>query len=209
MPPTSIIFDLGGVLINWDMKPSFRPHFDSEDEVGDFLDWFSPFFMKYVHDGRGDMATSLAPMRALHPDLDHLFDIFEHQWYDFIKGHMAGTVDILDRLEANATPLFALTNWPHQVWPPRGPEGCDPAEHDYSFIEHFRDIVVSGQVRMHKPNDDIYLHALEKFGLAAENAVFVDDLAENVEAANRLGMTGLQFVSPEKLEEDLAGLGLL
>lgn len=209
MPPTSVIFDLGGVLIDWDMKPSFRPHFDAEDEVGGFLDWFSPHFMKHVHDGRGDLKTSLAPMHVSHPEMGHLFDIFEHQWYDFVKGHIAGTVDIFNRLEARDTPLFALTNWPHQVWPPRGPDGANPAVHDYSFIERFRDVVVSGQIAMHKPNDDIYLHALEKFGLVPEDAIFIDDLAENIEAANRLGITGLQFVSPEKLEDDLKGLGLL
>lgn len=209
MSRRAVIFDLGGVLIDWDMRPSFRPHFASEDEVGSFLDWFSPFFMEHVHDGRGDMKTSLAPMRNNHPEMGHLFDVFEHQWYDFVKGPIPGTVDILERLEKRSTPLFALTNWPHQVWPPRGPIGADPGHHDYSFIERFRDVVVSGQVRMHKPNDDIYLHALEKFGLAAEDAVFVDDLAENVEAANRLGITGLQFVSSGKLEEDLVELGLL
>lgn len=208
MPPTAVIFDLGNVLIDWDMKPSFRPHFDSEDEMQDFLEWFSPLFMSHVHDGSGDMTTCLAPVKVAHPDKSHLLEVFEHQWHDFMKGPISGTVDILARLDELNTPLFALTNWPHQAWPPRGPDGADPKEHNYSFLERFHDIVVSGQVRLRKPNEDIYLHALEKFSLAAEATVFVDDLAENVETANRLGLTGLQFVSPEKLEEDLKGLGL-
>jgi 2-haloacid dehalogenase len=207
--PHAVIFDLGNVLIDWDMKPSFRPHFESEAEVEAFLTWFSPFFMEHVHDGRGDLGASLAPLRTQFPDKSHLFDVFEHRWHNFMKGPIVGTVDILHRLDARGTPLFALTNWPHQVWPPRGPEDADPADHDYSFMSRFADIVVSGQVAMRKPDDDIYLHALEKFGLAAAEAVFVDDLAENVVAANGLGITGLQFVSPEKLESDLAELGFL
>lgn len=207
--PRAVIFDLGNVLIDWDMKPSFRPHFETEANVEAFLSWFSPLFLEHVHDGRGDMEESLVPVRKIYPEHNHLFDVFEYQWHDFMKGPIEGTVDILHRLDANGTPLFALTNWPHQVWPPRGPEKDDPADHDYSFLDKFGDIVVSGQVRMRKPNDDIYLHALETFDLAAGDAVFVDDLAENVEAANRLGLTGLQFVSPEKLEADLKGLGLL
>lgn len=199
MRRTAVIFDLGNVLIDWDMKPSFRPHFKSEDEVEGFLNWFSPFFIAHVHDGDGNLTQCLAPLKAEHPDKAHLLDVFEHQWHDFMKGPIRGTVDIFNRLDERGTPLFALTNWPHQVWPPRGPDGGDPEEHDYSFINRFQDVVVSGQVRLRKPNDDIYLHALEKFGLEAKAAVFVDDLAENVETANRLGLTGLQFVSPEKL----------
>lgn len=209
MPPSAVIFDLGNVLIDWDMKPSFRPHFHSDDEMQDFLDWFSPFFLEYVHDGHGDLTASLAPMKAQYPDKTHLFEIFEHSWYDFMKGPITGTVDILHRLDERQTPLFALTNWPHQVWPPRGPDGADPKDHDYSFLDRFRDIVVSGEVRMRKPNDDIYLHALEKFGLEAGAAVFVDDLDENVDAANRLGITGIRFTSPEQLEANLIELALL
>lgn len=209
LPLKAVIFDLGNVLIDWNMKPSFRPHFNSENEMQGFLDWFSPFFLEYVHDGHGDLTASLAPMKAQYPDKTPLFEIFEHQWFDFMKGPITGTVDILHRLDAQQIPLFALTNWPHQVWPPRGPDGADPQDHDYSFLDRFRDIVVSGEVRMRKPNDDIYLHALEKFGLEASEAVFVDDLDENIETANRLGLTGIQFTSPGQLEADLIELALL
>lgn len=174
-----------------------------------FLSWFAPVFIEHVHDSPHDMATSLKPARVKHPEHNHLFDVFEHQWYDFMKGPIEDTVDILVRLDDAQVPLFALTNWPHQVWPPRGPEDADPGQHDYRFIERFQDIVVSGQVRMRKPNDDIYLHALETFGVRANEAVFVDDLLENVETANRLGMTGLQFVGAETLERDLVRLDIL
>jgi 2-haloacid dehalogenase len=209
MTPTAVIFDLGNVLIDWDMKPSFRPHFESEDEVEAFLTWFSPLFLEYVHDGSGDMKESLAPVRVMYPEHGSLFDIFEYQWHEFLKGPIEETVKILHRLDEKDIPLFAITNWPHQVWPPQGPKDADPARHNYSFIDVFQGIVVSGIAGMRKPNDDIYLHALETFGLCANEAVFVDDLRENVETANRLGMTGLQFVGADALERDLVRLSIL
>lgn len=207
--PRAVIFDLGNVLIDWDMRPSFRPHFDSEEDMSDFLTWFWPLFQTHVHDADHDMTTGLAPVRAQHPDLHHLIDIFEHRWFDFVKGPMPGTVSLLERLDEAGVPLFALTNWPHQVWPPQGPEGSDPADHDYGFLDRFRDIVVSGQVKMKKPDRDIYLHALQTFELAAEDALFIDDLAENIKTAEALGMTGHRFQNAQRLEAELLRLGLL
>lgn len=207
--PSAVIFDLGNVLIDWDMRPSFRPHFDTEEEVSAFLRWFWPLFQTHVHDSDLDMTTGLAPVRAMHPELAQLIDVFEHRWNEFVKGPMPESVALLERLDERAVPLFALTNWPAQVWPPRGPEGSDPAHHDYGFLDRFQKIVVSGQVKMKKPDAEIYTHALDVFGLAAPDAVFIDDLAENIEAAEALGMTGLRFEGADKLETDLKALGFL
>lgn len=92
MTNQAVIFDLGNVLIDWDMKPSFRPHFDSEEDMGAFLSWFAPLFISHVHDSPHDMGRSLKPAREAHPEHNHLFDVFEHQWFDFMKGPLHDSV---------------------------------------------------------------------------------------------------------------------
>ena len=108
---------------------------------------------------------------------------------------------MLDALVEAGTPVFALTNWPAETFPPSGT--------DYAFLEVFGDIVVSGEVGLRKPDTAIYRLALDRFGLDPSNVLFVDDLAGNVEAAAALGMTGHHFQDAEGLRQTMESHGLL
>ena len=208
MTRRAVIFDMGNVLIDWDPHEAYRQHLP---DAGDRVAFLGHFFRKMydaVHDDPRSMSECLAPLKDDHPEMRRLIEVYEREWYSFLGGPMAESIAIVEALHEKGVPLYGLTNWPHQVWPPHEIEGvADPA--GYRFLEKFDDIVVSGQVRMRKPDVEIYVHALEKFGLRSDEAVFVDDLPENVAAARDLGLHGIQFTSANALRRELAELGLL
>jgi 2-haloacid dehalogenase len=154
------------------------------------------------------MRDCLAPLKEAHPDKRALIELYEREWASFLTGPMAESVEVLHALSARGVALYGLTNWPHQVWPP-GDHVSAEARAGYAFLDLFKDVVVSGQVRLRKPDAAIYKYALERFGLAVVDAVFVDDLAENVEAANAFGLRGILFRDPPTLRAKLRGLGLI
>lgn len=202
----AVIFDMGNVLIDWNPQEVYRHHFtDSQDQTLFFAGLF-PRMHHAAHDSLESFTSALAPLKGQEPEMVHLIEIFEHRWHEFVRGPLSETVDVLHDLVEAEVPLYGLTNWPHQTWPPRPPADAPRA---YDFLEHFVDIVVSGQVQMHKPNDDIYDHALQQFGLRPEQAVFVDDLSENIATADRLGLHGIRFTNAKALRDELEGLGLL
>lgn len=202
----AVIFDMGNVLIDWNPQEVYRHHIaDSQAQAVFFAGLFRR--MHYaVHDARGSFTEALASLKEEEPEWVHLIEIFEHRWHEFLRGPLTETVEVLHDLVEAGVPVYGLTNWPHQTWPPRPPADAPQA---YDFLDHFVDIVVSGQVQMHKPNDDIYDHALERFGLRAAQAVFVDDLSENIATADRLGLHGIGFTNAADLKRELEGLGLL
>ena len=203
---TAVIFDMGNVLIDWNPDAVYRRHIGDDELRALFFAGTFPRMHHAAHDSDLSFTDALAPLKNDEPEMAHLIEVFEHRWHEFLQGPLTETVEVLEALVRAEVPVYGLTNWPHQTWPPRPPADAPQA---YDFLEHFHDIVVSGQVRMHKPNDDIYDHALKQFGLRAEQAVFVDDLIENVATADRLGLHGIRFTDAKALREELEVLGLL
>lgn len=206
--PRAVIFDMGNVLIGWDPFAPYRRHLPDPADLVAFLSGFFRTIYNAVHDDPRPMRDCLAPLKEAHPDKLHLIELYEMEWGSFLTGPMAESIEIVEALAARSVPLFGLTNWPHQVWPPNL-HVVEERRQSYAFLDLFKDVVVSGQVRMRKPDPDIYRHALERFGLDAREAVFVDDLGENVDAARDIGMTGILFEGAGPLRRELAALGLL
>ena len=211
----AVIFDMGNVLIDWNPDRVYAAHIADEQERALF---FAGMFRRMhwaVHDSDLPFSDALASLKLAEPDSVSLIEQFEHGWHAFLHGPLEGTVRLLEALVARGVPLYGLTNWPHQTWPPQSVSSTGSSNlsksvpHDYGFLRHFKDIVVSGQVKMHKPDEEIYAYALERFGLAADEAVFVDDLRENVDTANRLGLHGICFTHADALKDELQALGLL
>jgi 2-haloacid dehalogenase len=118
-----------------------------------------------------------------------------------LGGEIPATVRVLAELRARRMPLYALTNWSAEKFP--------IARHRFPFLGWFRDIVVSGEIAMRKPEPGIFRHLLTRHGLGAWRTLFVDDSARNVAAARAEGMQAVQFTSPEALRVELAARGLL
>lgn len=202
MRPSAVVFDIGNVLYDWD------PRFLYERLIGDgpaldaFLrdvvtrDWH------FQHDAGRPFAETSAELTAVHPQHAALIAAWGPRFVDSIGDPMPGMIALVEDLDTAAIPLFAITNFSHEFWPPfRARES--------SVFDRFRDIVVSGEERLTKPDPAIYHLALDRFGLAAEDAVFIDDRADNVASANAVGMTGLQFVDAPTLRAQLRHLALL
>ena len=198
---------MGSVLIGWEVRPPYRPHFGSEEELDAFLRGTFREIYNAVHDGDGSMAECLRPVRERYPELAHLIDIYEYNWAGFITGVMEETVEIVRELHRRGVLLYGVTNWPAQVWPPQRllPEQAEA----YAFLDLFSDVWVSGEHKVRKPDPESYRSALRRFGLAAEEAVFIDDITVNVEAAEALGIASIQFRDAQTLRDDLRTIGML
>ncbi len=200
----AVVFDLGGVLIDWDPRLIFQQHFATRGVLEAFL--AEVFWRAHhaCHDTLAPFEETLAPYKRDYPHFAPALDAMATDWQKAVMGPIPETVALLEELVARDVPVFALSNWPAQTWPP-----AHPNADDYAFLDHFRSIVVSGQVQLRKPDPAIYKLALEQFGLSAGEALFVDDLAGNADAATQVGMIGHQFLSADHLRTRLVSAGLL
>ncbi|MCU0983931.1 MAG: HAD family phosphatase [Acetobacteraceae bacterium] len=196
----AVIFDLGGVLIDWNPRHLYRKLFDDAAEMEAFLrDVCAPAWNLEQDRGR-PWAQAIAELSAIHPDKAELIAAYRGRWHEMLKGPIAGTVAILEALHEAGVPLYALTNWSAETYP--------IAEELYDFLGLFRGVVVSGRIGLVKPDAAIYTHTIERFGVAPERTVFIDDSAKNVAGAAEVGLRALHFTGPEPLARDLAALGL-
>lgn len=196
----AVIFDLGGVLIDWNPRHLYRKLFADEAEMERFLAEVCTPAWNLEQDRGRPWAQAIAELSARHPEKAELIAAYRGRWPEMLNGAIAGTVALLERLDEAGVPLFALTNWSAETWP--------HAEQLYPFLARFRAIVVSGRIGLVKPEPAIYRHALARFGLAPERTLFIDDSAGNVEGARAVGLNAIRFEGPESLARDLARFGL-
>lgn len=203
----AVIFDMGNVLIGWDAHARYRPHFEDDAACAHFFKTLFREIYDAVHDDHREMEACLAPLKTRHAHAVPLIEVYEKDWGSFLTGVMEESVALVHELKAAGVPLYGLTNWPAQVWPPHRAVPEEAAA--FAFLDHFDGIVVSGEERLRKPDPAIYLLALERFGLAPSEALFVDDLAENTAAAEALGMHAHRFEDAGRLRAALHAHGLL
>ena len=135
------------------------------------------------------------------PDQETLIKAYYGRWEESLKGPISGTVEILSQLKKKSYPLYALSNWSAETYP--------IAQKHYNFLEWFDGEMISGRVKMVKPNPDIYLYLLEHFQLNPQETFFIDDRINNVKQAEKLGIHGFCFTEPDKLHLKLKKLGIL
>ena len=197
----SVIFDVGRVLFDWDLRYLFAKLIDDEDE----LEWFVTNVVTpgwhFQHDAGRPLAEMLPERKAEFPDHAPLIDAYATRFNETIPGPMPGSLELVERLDAAGVPLFAITNFGHEFW-----EGFRPNQ---PVFDRFRDIVVSGTEKLMKPDSAIYALAIERFGIDPAGAIFIDDVAANVAGAESAGIVGHQFVDAAALERDLAARGYL
>lgn len=198
----TVIFDLGGVLIEWDPRYLYRKLFAGDDAAMErFLATVcTPAWNVRQDEGR-PIAEATALVRAAHPDQGALIDAYYARFDEMMAGPIIGTVAILEALHRHGTPLYALTNFSAETYP--------LALRRFDFLTRFRGVLVSGEVGLVKPDPRIYHLMLERYRLVAADAVFIDDKPANVAAAEAVGMRGIVFSDPAALRRDLAALGVL
>ena len=196
------VFDLGGVLIDWNPRRLYRQMFDGDEAAMErFLaEVCSPAWNLDLDAGR-PWPAAIETLAARHPDQRDLILAYDERWPEMLVGPIEGTVDVLADLRRAGVRLAALSNWSAEKFP--------IARRRYRFLDWFETIVIFGEVGLCKPDPRIYRHLLERTGLEAASTVFVDDAAANVSAATEIGMTALVFRDPATLRSDLQALGLL
>lgn len=207
----TVIFDLGGVLIDWNPRPALRARLQdkglpgSDADIEAFLK--GPFKKLHwlAHDSKAPFTESLGPHLKSQNEHAHFIEVMIEKWDDFVREPIAGTVTLLDRLAQTKTRLYGLSNWPAQTWPPGGHQRAQ----DFGFLNHFADIIVSGEVGLRKPDPAIFHLARERFAVDPQETLFVDDLEENIRVARELGFAAHLFETPQGLEKDLIARGFL
>jgi 2-haloacid dehalogenase len=166
---TGVVFDLGGVLIDWDPRHLYRKLF-LEDEPGmeRFLAEVCTPEWNAAQDAGRSWAEATALLRARHPDRAELIDAYHLRWPEMLGGPIEGSVAVLRELRAAGTPLYALTNWSHETFP--------VALGLYDFLSWFEAIVVSGHERMIKPDPRLYRLLIERHGLQPAELVYTPTL---------------------------------
>ncbi len=198
----AIVFDLGGVLIDWNPRYLYRKLFPG-DEAGmeAFLAEVTTAEWNLQQDAGRPWDEAVEALAAEHPDRRELIAAFWHRWDEMLGGPIEPTVAIVDELRSAGHRLFALTNWSAETFP--------IARERYPFLGWFEGIVVSGEVRAAKPDERIFRHLLERYGLDPAQTLFIDDSRANVAAAAALGFETILFETPRQLRGRLVELGLL
>jgi 2-haloacid dehalogenase len=196
----AVVFDLGGVLLDWSPFHLYRTIFADDAAIQAFLDETGLPALNLELDGGRPFAEGVGALATRFPHHAEALRAFDDRWLETVPGPIAESVALLERLDAAGVPLYALTNFSAEKFP--------HARVAFPFIERFRHVVVSGEVGLVKPDPRIFDVLLRWTGEPARRTVYIDDSMVNVTAARRLGFRALHFAGAARLQADLAALGL-
>ena len=199
---TAVIFDLGGVLLDWNPRYLYRKMFDDEEAMERFLSEVCTMDWHEANDRGVPFEVTCAQLAEEHPEHAEQIWAWGTRTEEMVGGPIEGTVQVLRELiAAGSVRVFALTNMEAHTYPVR--------RERYDFMRWFEGTVVSSEEGVVKPDPRIYLALLDRFGLEAGSTLMIDDSARNIEAARTLGLATVLFESPEALRTELEALGLL
>lgn len=198
----TVVFDLGGVLIDWNPRYLYRRLFrEDEAAMERFLgEVCTPEWNREQDAGRS-CAEAIAMKMGQYPQHRDMIAAFYGRWEEMLGGVMEDSLRVLGEVRREGVALYVVTNWSRETFP--------IARSRYEFLSWFDGIVVSGEEGVAKPDAALYRVLFERYGIIPESAFFVDDSLENVETAERLGMTAHRFTTAENLRERLRAFGAL
>lgn len=193
----TIIFDLGGVLVDWKPEYLYRKVFNNdEDKVQWFLNTVCTSDWNIEQDGGRTIEEAVNSKIAEFPQYSEWIRLFYTEWQDMFSGPIAENVELFKNLKATDNyKIYALTNWSAEKW--------DIALELFPFFKSFDGVVVSGQEKTRKPYSKIYEIILNRYNINPEKTIFIDDNKENVLAAKKLKLHGIHYKSPQLLLEKL------
>jgi 2-haloacid dehalogenase len=198
----AIIFDFGGVLLDWDPRNLYRRYFPNQPQaMDDFLAEIDFYNWNAQQDKGRPFAKGNAELIAQFPQHTDLIQAYFENWEQSITGAIEGTVDILQKLKQKGYRLYGLSNWSAETFP--------RARHVYHFFDWFDDIILSGEVRLNKPDPAIFNLLLSKIRLSPSECLLIDDSQVNIDSANELGFVTIHFSSPKNLQTELKRINLL
>ena len=196
----TVVFDIGGVLIDWNPRHLFRKVFDSGEEMEWFLANVCTYEWNVQQDGGKLFSVATAELQEKFPEYNDKIALYYGRWEEMLNGEISGTVEIFRRLKSAGIPLYALSNWSHEAFP--------VAYNRYDFMKLFDGLVVSGYEKLLKPDHAIYRVLMKRYNVNPAESVYIDDNKPNADAAAELGFNAIHFTSPEQLRIELKALGL-
>ena len=198
---TTVIFDFGGVLIDWNPRHLYRRFFNSAVEMEAFLTEID-FPGWTIHQDRGrPFAEGVRELSDRFPHRAALIRAYQEHWAESVGSPIEGSLEILRMVKKAGYAVFGLSNWSLETFPQTSSK--------YDFFTLLDDYMLSGEVKSVKPDPLIFTLALNKFQRQARECVFIDDSPANIATADSLGFTCILFQSPSQLASDLERLGIL
>lgn len=191
----NIVFDYGGVLLDWNPHYLYDPYFGDVEKAEWFLTHICTYEWNAQHDNGKPIAEGTAELIALHPEWEKEIRMYYDEFMKMMGGQIPGMEELVKKLKANGQRVFGLSNWSVETFALVRPV--------YPVLDLMEDMVISGVEKVMKPDHRIFELALDRFGIKAEETVFIDDNPNNVKAANELGIHGILFQSREQLEKEL------
>lgn len=198
----AIIFDLGGVLIDWNPSYVFDKMFSDEQQKKHFFENICTHEWNEKQDAGRPLKEATEELVHKHPEWKEYVEAYYGRWEEMLGGPVHETVEIFRQLkETGRYKIYALTNWSAELFP--------IALERYEFLHWFDGRVVSGEEKTRKPFPEFYQLILDRFQLIPEETLFIDDNLRNAEAAEKLGLKTIRFHSPSQLKNELVELGIL
>lgn len=199
MQVETIIFDFGGVLVDWNPRHLFRKVFAAEAEMETFLKEVCTDEWNVEQDRGRSLAEGTQLLVEKFPDKEVLIRMYYDRWPEMLNGPIHGTVDILAALK-KSYPVYGLTNWSNETFP--------IALERYEFFQWFDGILVSGDEKIIKPDPEIFALLASRYNINPGDSVFIDDNIKNVNAAMDAGFQAIHFKDPTQLNKALTDLGI-
>lgn len=197
---SAIVFDIGGVLVDWDPRHLYRKLIPDNRALERFMRKV-PLERQTAEDDRGrPWSASLPALCKMYPEYAQELAAWRDRYMEMVSGPIEGSVDILEGLRPAAR-LFALSNWPA--------EAAEQLRSSFTFMSWFEAVVVSGEEGIAKPDALLFARLVARYGLCPSTTVFIDDDETNVCSGNEFGFRSIRFQSPSQLRSDLSRLGLL
>lgn len=200
MKTENIVFDFGGVLVDWNPRYLYKDHFLDENEMEHFLKKICTDEWNLEQDKGRSLKEGTVLLQNKFPEFHSMIQLFYDKWETMLKSDIPETVSLLYKLKAKYK-IYGLTNW--------SAETISLAYDRFPFFKEFEGIVVSGQEKMIKPSKQIYQLLLDRYNLKAENTIFIDDNINNIKAAEEVGFYGIHFENPRQLEIKLLSINVI
>ncbi|UKB85635.1 HAD family phosphatase [Chryseobacterium sp. MEBOG06] len=197
----NIIFDFGGVLMDWNPRYFFKDYFNDDEKMEYFLEHIAQSEWNEEQDRGRSLSEGTEIQVKKFPEWEKEIKAYYDNWTVMLKSDIPQNVEVLRKLKNTKYHLFGLTNWSEETFP--------YALENYDFFQIFDDkIVVSGTEKLIKPDPRIWHILLERYNIKAEESVFIDDNPKNIEMAKTLGFITIHITPETNLEEELTHLGI-
>lgn len=196
----NIIFDFGNVLVRWEPERVFLPYFDG-DEARYWYFWRHVCDQQFRDriDAGEDSSSVIRERQIAYPEYAEAIEMYMSRWEDSLPGEMPGMRQLVQELKDNPCfQLYGLTNWSMETFP--------RARQKFKVLQLIDHYVVSGDIRVVKPQPAIFHSLLNRYNLKADQCLFIDDNPANVDSANQLGLHGILFVGADSLRETLSNI---